>query len=333
MEQKFSGLEKEIPAPEKKPGIAAKILKWGALALVVALAAAAVITSVEYSRHVTTTQKGTVIDLTDKGELSRSEMDWLRKAFPDALIRYNVAIGDLIIACDETALTLTDGQGVSVQQLADAAEKLPWMSSLDLTGMSMSFEDYEQIRQSYPDARVQWTVPVLGGLSPDVTVLSVSDMASVRELAAAKKWLPALTRVDMTGTPLTNDELRELSVDAPFYGFDVDWTITVYGQICDYDTTSITLSGGHITDLSELHRLPSLSELTLDGVSVTDLSPLTSITTLQSITLKNMEVDGIGVLGNMYWLGSFFVKNTNVSWDQLNALQSSLPECIVMMIE
>jgi len=204
------------------------------------------------------------------------------------------------------------------------------MSSLNLVELSVSGEEYEQLRQSFPYAEIRWTVPVVGGVSPDVTELSVSDMASLREVAAAKKWLPRLKLVDLTGAVLTDDELRELSVDAPFYGFDVDWKITVYGQNYDYDTTSVTLGGAHITDLSELYRLPALAELTLDGVSVTDLSPLIAIPTLESITLKNMEVDGIGVLGNMYWLGSFFVDNTNVSRGELNELQRSLPECIIM---
>lgn len=332
MEQKLPGLEQEIQQQEKKTPVGITVLKWSVLAIIILLAAAAVSASVQYSRYVTTTQKGTVVDLTKTDEVSPETMEWLRKAFPDALIRYNVDLDGLLVACDETSLILSDEQGVSAQCLIEAAEELPRMSSLDLSGMSLTIEEYQQLRESYPDAQIKWTVPVLGGLSPDVTVMSVRDMASLRELVAAKEWLPALTRVDMTGTPLTTEELRELRAEAPFYGFDVDWNITVYGQIYDYDTTSVTLSGAHITDLTELYRLSGLSELTLDGVSVSDLSPLLSITTLESITLKNMEVDGIGVLGNMYWLGSFFVKNTNVSQDQLNDLQRSLPECIIMKI-
>lgn len=333
MEQKLPGLDMENAAQEKKTPVSITVLKWGVLALVILLAAAAVSLSVMYSRYVSTSEKGTVIDLTGGEEISRSQMDWLRKTFPDALIRYNIDLDGMQVACDETSLTLTDADGVSVQRLIEASEQLPRMSALDLTGLSVSFEEYAQLGESYPDAQIKWTVPVLGGLSPDVTVMSVNDMASLRELAAAKKWLPSLTRVDMTGAMLTTEELRELSVDAPFYGFDVDWKITVYGQNYDFDTTSITLTGAHITDLSELYRLPMLADLTLDGVSVTDLSPLTAITTLESITLKNMEVDGIGVLGSMYWLGSFFVKNTNVSNGQLSDLQRRLPECIIMMIE
>lgn len=333
MEQKFPLPETESTAPEKKTSVGVKILKWSLLAVVILLAAAAVSASVQYNRYVSTTQKGTVIDLTGRSEISQGSMDRLRKLFPDALIRYNVDLGGLQVACDETSLTLTDAEGVTAQMLIDAAEELPRISSLNLTGLDVSFDEYEQLRQSFPNAKIQWTVPVLGGLSPDVTVLSVNDMTSLRELAAAKKWLPLLTRVDMTGAVLTTDELRELSVDAPFYGFDVDWSITVYGQNYDYNATSVTLSGAHITELSELKRLPTLAELTLDGVSVSDLSPLTSFTTLESITLKNMSVDDISVLGDMYWLGGFYVKNTNVSRDQLNALQRRLPECIIMMIE
>ncbi|MBE6758930.1 MAG: hypothetical protein E7554_02430 [Ruminococcaceae bacterium] len=330
MENKVPVTEKEISVQNEKKGTAGKIIRWVVLGIVVLLAAAAVSASVQYARYVTTTEKGTVVDLTGVEEISESKMDLVRKLFPDALILYNVDLGGLSIPCNQTDLTITDAQGVSAQRLIEAASELPWVSSLNLTGLSVSCEEYEQLRQAYPYAKIQWTVPVLGGLSPDVTVLSANDMASVRELAAAKKWLPALTRVDLTGAVLTDDELRELSVDAPFYGFDVDWSITIYGQQFDYDTTSVRLSGAHITDLSQLSRLPALSELTLDGVSVTDLSPLTSFTMLESITLKNMEVDGIGVLGNMYWLGSFFVDNTNVSRGELNELQRSLPECIIM---
>jgi|GEM_PF-1981916 len=333
----LSGLPEEIKAmleaeENKKSSPTAKIIKGAVLGLVIILAALAVSASVIYSRYVTVEDGQRIIDLTSR-EVSSGDAERLRERFPDAQVLYNVDIGGLLVRNDETSLTLTDGQGVTADGLIAAAAELPCITQLNLLGLTVSIEQYEALCAAFPRAKIEWVIPVAGGLSPDVIGLQVKDMDTLRQVLGALKYMPGLTRIDLSGVYLTAADAEEILAAERTYGVEIIWSVIVAGEALPYNTTSLTLSGPGVTDLTELYRLPMLAELTLDGVSVTDLSPLVSITTLESITLRNMSVEGIDVLGNMHWLGSFFVKNTNVTYAQLNALQRRLPECIIMRIE
>ncbi len=332
----LKGLPKELQSmiekENKKSPPAVRLLKGSVLLVVIALAALAVYASVMYAKYVSVEDGVRVINLTGT-EVSSDDVERLREKFPDARILYEVDLGGIRVKNDITALTLTDAQNVSAERLIEAAEQLPDITTLNLTGLTVSIEQYEALRQAYPGAQVLWTVPVAGGLSPDVIALQIKDVETMRQVLGAIKYLPQLTRLDMGGVTLSAADAAEISAAESTYGLEIIWSVMVAGEALPYNTTSLTLSGSGITDLTELYRLPMLAEVTLDGVGVTDLSPLTAITTLESITLRNMNVDGIEVLGGMHWLGSFFVKNTNVGYAQLNALQRQLPECIIMMIE
>ncbi len=330
------GLPKELQdmiiEDNKKSHPAVRLLKGAMLLLVIALAAYAVWLSVMYSRYVSVEDGVRVIDLTGT-QVSSGDILRLQERFPDSRVLYNVELGGIRVRCDAESLTLTDTHGVSAPRLIEAAQQLPAVTALDLTGMTLSAGEYEAVREAYPRAKVQWTIPAAGGLSSDVIALQVKDMDTLRQVLAHMKYLPALRQLDMVGVSLSPADAAEIHTAEEQYGVKIIWSVTVAGKAMPYNTTSITLSGAGITDLSELQQLPMLAEVTLDGVGVTDLTPLAAISTLESITLKNMKVDGIAVLGTMPRLGSFFVKNTNVTYAQLNDLQRRLPECIIMMIE
>jgi len=310
-----------------------RIVKWTALGLVILLAAAAVVLSVLYNRFVTAEDGHWVIDLTGRQNVEQEHIDWLTERFPDAELHYEVDLGGLKVPNTAAAITLTDQQGVSADALIAAADRLTALNTINLTGLTVTTEQYDRLRLAYPGAAITWMVPVAGGLSPDVIEMNLDDMDTLRQIAEAKKYLPKLTRIYMDGQNLSSEEVRELAAGAGSYGFEVIWNVTVMGQTMPYDTTSLTLTGPGVTDLTELYRLPMLAELTLDNIGTGDLSPLVSITTLEGLTVRNMNVNGIDVLGQMDWLGAFYAKNTNLTYGQLNALQRQLPECIVMMIE
>lgn len=337
MDNKLPELEAELLVQkrtlEKEQSVGVKIIKWAALGLLIVIAAAAVTVSVLYNRFVFGENGRWIVDLTGRESVEQGELDWLARNFPDAEVRYDVDLGGLRVENTVTSLVLTDLQGVTAEDLLAESDRLPGLKTLNLTGLSVSIEQYERLRLAWPEAAISWTVPVAGGLSPDTVEMNLDDMNTLREIAAAKKYLPKLARIYMNGAALSDSEIRELAAQSDSYGFEVIWNVTVAGQQLPYDTTSLTLTGSHITDLTELYRLPLLAELTLDGIGTGDLSPLVSITTLEGITVRNMQVDGIGMLGQMDWLGAFYAKNTNITYAQLYELQRQLPECIVMMIE
>jgi len=325
--------------PEKKTSAAVMLLKGVVLLLVIGLAAAAVTACLLYTKYVSVEDGTWIIDLTGTKDVAQSDVEWLEERFPNADVRYMVELGGLRVENTVTDLTLTDAQEVAPDRLVEAASQLPGIVRLNLTGLSVSVEQYEAIRAAYPEAEVNWIVPVAlgGGLTADAIVVRPADVAQLRELATVLDYLPNLEQIDMTHAELTDAELAELegmALQLEPQGIRLTWLITAAGQRYARDTTEVTLSGAYdASDLAELQRLPCLASVTLDGIQTSDLSPLVSITTLESITIRNMDVDDITVLGQMKWLGSVFVKNTNVTWAQLNRLQEQLPECIIMKFE
>lgn len=311
----------------------AKLLKGILLILILALAAAAVAACVLYTEYVTQEDGAWIVDLTGR-EVSREHIEFLEDTFPNIVVRRTVDLGGIKIDNDTHSLTLTDAQGVTAESLINAAEQLPAITSLNLTGLSLSVNQYERLREAYPDAKITWLVPLGSGrIEPDTEALQLGTMEELREVLSMLNYLPMLHDIDMTGAYLTAADRAELALCRDAYGMDIIWNVTVAGTVYPWDTDSVTLSGSQVTDLTALQELTMLRELTLDGIGTGDLSPLASVTTLESITVRNMDVDDVSVLGSMYWLGSFFVKNTNITYAQLGSLQDQLPDCIIMMLE
>lgn len=323
---------------EEQPGLGRRIAKilfrTVILTVVIVLAAVMVMACVLYTKYVSSEDGEWVIDMTGE-EVASEDIRWLSERLPDARIIYSVDLGGMQVENDVTALTLSDQQDVSVDRLIEAAAELPGIVSLNLTALSITPEQHDRLCAVYPEAEILWLVPVNGQrLGPETAELALSSMAELRGVLEIRAYLPKLRRIDMTGAVLTPGEQQELMECIAAHGdIDIPWSVTVAGKNYPWDTTSVRLTGVHITDLSELYRLPLLNELTLDGIGTGDLSPIVSISTLESLTVCNMNVDDVMVLTDMYWLGAFYVKNTNVTQAQLNRLQDELPQCIMMKFE
>lgn len=339
MNNRIPGLESGLQGEKKKSSGAAKAIKWIALSVIILLAAAMVTASVLYTRFVSVEEGVWIIDLTDLEGMEQEDVDRLRERFPDAVVRRSVDLGGMQVDNDITSLTLNDSQGVSADRLIEAAEELTAVRALNLTGLSVSYEQYERLREVYPEAEIKWTVPVtaFGGLATNTVMVRPESLAALREVVAAVDYLPLLTDISMTDAQLADSELAEVKVLAEQLaakGIEVTWGIRVAGENYPHNTTEVRFTGAcDAAALAELSRLPYLESLTLDNITTGDLSPVTSITTLESLTVCNMNIDDVMVLAGMDWLGAFYVKNTNVTQAQLNRLQDELPECIIMMLE
>ncbi len=340
MNNRIPGLNNEAVTEKEEAGSrTAKIIKWSVLALVILLASSMVAVSVLYTRFVSVEDGQWIIDLSEVENVDRREIERIEQRFPDAVVLSKVDLGGMKVDNTIDRLTITDSQGVAAERLVEAAEELPCLKLLNLTGLSVSTEQYEQLREAYPDAQIQWVVPVLKpeGLSTDTARLELSSMSELHEIMAVLHYLPKLSYISIVGVPLNDAEhieVKQLSEQLSARNILLEWGITVAGQSYDRNTSDIRFAGNYDAgDLAELCRLPCLASLTLDGIQTGDLSPLTSITTLESITICNMNVDDIMVLAQMDWLGAVYVKNTNVGWTQLNRLQDELPECIMMVLE
>ncbi len=338
MNNRIPGIEEKLKEKEKPQSKGVRIIKWVTLCLVLTLAAAAVAASVLYTRYVSVEEGVWLIDLTgtDAGD---QEAERLRKLFPDAEIRLSVDIGGTSVDSNITRLIATEGKKISVDRLIEEAGRLTRLSLIDLSSVDVSFEQYNRLREAYPEAEIKWIVPVqaFGGLAPNTSAVRPADMAALREVTAALAYLPELESISMADVQLSDADLAEVKIIAnqlSGQGIELAWGIRAAGQNFDHTTTEVRLSGNYsAADLAELSRLPELESLTLDNIQTGDLSPLTGITTLESLTVCNMRVDDVMVLADMDWLGAFYVKNTNVSWGDLYELQRELPECIIMILE
>lgn len=336
MNNRIPGIESKLQEKPQSKGV--KIAKWIALCLVLALAAATVAASVLYTRYVSVEEGVWLIDLTGT-DAGNEEAERLKELFPEAQIRLSVDIGGTSVDNDITRLVATKGQDISIDRLIEEAGWLTRLGMIDLTGVEVSFEQYDRLREAYPEAEIKWIVPVaaFGGLSPNTSAVRPADMGALREVVAALAYLPEMKSISMADAQLSEADLAEVKVIAGQLsgrGIELAWGIRAAGQNFEHTTTEVRLSGNYgAADLAELSRLPALESLTLDSIQTGDLSPLTSITTLESLTVCNMRVDDIMVLAGMDWLGAFYVKNTNVSWEELYELQRELPECIVMILE
>lgn len=250
--------------------------------------------------------------------------------YPDVELLCEVQLGKQTVRSDITMLTLTDEDEADCEQLIAAAPRFIKLSSIDLSGMTLSAEQYEAVCAAYPHIHVKWLIPAAGGLESSVKTLTINDMEMFRQVIALKSYLPALESIDMTGFVAGDAESRELLDCMATYGLDIKWSVSVCGQHLPRDATSVTLTGEAVTDLSELSRLPKLDDLTLDGIGTGDLSPLASMDTLLGLVVRDTQIQDVTVLSGMTQLQSCLFDNAGVTRQQLNELQRALPDCIIM---
>lgn len=82
----------------------------------------------------------------------------------------------------------------------------------------------------------------------------------------------------------------------------------------------------NVTPLAKLSRLESLS---LDSTKVTDVTPLASLLKLQTLNLRATQLTEISALAYIPELKTLELNLSKVSSGQVDALQSTLPNCVI----
>jgi Leucine-rich repeat (LRR) protein len=123
--------------------------------------------------------------------------------------------------------------------------------------------------------------------------------------------LPDLTRIELRGVPITDDDLRHLT------------TLTQL-EILDLSDTPITGSG-----LRYLAVLPKLRELNLSGTHIDDanLAPLVALSHLDELSLDHtaMTDEAIATLRQLRALKTLTVSDTAISDEGIATLEKSVP--------
>lgn len=120
-------------------------------------------------------------------------------AHPQVKVTYDVQVGTNRYSPDLSQLALNEGE-YDFQELLETMKFLPKLESLELPKTGLTAEQLQQIRESYPDLAVNYTVEVLGQeLGMDTTELDLSDLdpARVEELGQSLTMLPNLETIQL----------------------------------------------------------------------------------------------------------------------------------------
>lgn len=204
------------------------------------------------------------LDLRDTG-ISAGEYEKIRAALPECEILWN--------PCFQGQFYPQDTQSLTVSRLTEAdvvyLDYFPALTQVD----ALQCRDYDAIMaliRRRPECRVAYQV-LIGGEQylPEADFLAVTD-ASPRELAVALRYLPNVTGVLFTGTPVDLVDYQDLSADYPDIIFDYE--VAFQGLILPSNLAQADFSGLDLTRTEALEALlpclPDLQRVDVTGCAI-----------------------------------------------------------------
>lgn len=165
-------------------------------------------------------------------------------------IIYTIPIGDQLVSCEATELTVPEGQS-GYDELLQNLKYLPALEVLSLENTALTAEQITALEKEYRDLDIRYTM-TLAGESVDgrVTSLDLSRLTSA-DVGAAAQQLPgfaALTDVTLTGSGLTPADVAQLVAAAPGINFQYSFelfgkTVSTTDTALEYQDTDIGNSG------------------------------------------------------------------------------------------
>mgnify|MGYP001620224370 CR=1 FL=1 len=137
-----------------------------------------------------TARSADTIDLRGR-EISEEKLRTIESRFPDAHVLWDVTVGEKSFDGESESIAVQDA---SADMLRAAITRLPKLRTLVLTDSTLSPADQLALTEEFPSMLFSWDVTLAGRTIPsDVTAL------------------------DFTGTPLTEEDLSELSAALPLF--------------------------------------------------------------------------------------------------------------------
>ena len=267
----------------------------------------------------------TTLDLT-KTNISAEDGAALEARYPNISFLRSVDLFGVTVNTDATEVDLTSAVITDEQALLDALASMKALTSCNLTGQKLSFETMDALKERYPQVAFAFSFELFGQqLTPETTEVSFQGQTftSAEEVAAGLMHLPALTKCDLCGTGLTNEQMAQLQTQFPEVKFvwfvqigawqvrtDIEAfttqnrkafpndaaTFTKIGntkltnedvaglQYCT-DLVYLDLTNNKITDLSFVKNLLKLRLLCVGNNKITDLSALSALTELEFLEI------------------------------------------------
>lgn len=261
---------------------------------------------------------------------SPAERDALREAYPDTVFTWPLDLEGKTWMNTETNLSYA-GQKPDVQALTDAATEFTDVQELDLTGCGLTVEELLQLREAYPNAKIQSELTLFGQeftTATETLDFSGIDMEDTQELERILPLMHSLTWVDMCDCGLSNEVMDGLNkrydpirfvwkvhfsvytlrTDATFFcASDLPGNGYVAIKMTDeqleplkYCEDLIALDLGHMryTDLSFLENMPKLQYLILVEAKFSDITPIGTLKDLVYLEIFMNTIDDLSPLLN-----------------------------------
>lgn len=276
----------------------------------------------------------TNLDITES-DIAGEDAQALMARFPNITFLYTAEIFGVKVNSDATTLDLTKAALDDEAALPDALSPLKALTSVDLSGQTLSAETMRALKERYPNIQFSFTVDVLGQLVASDTAeldLRGNTFTAPEEVANALVNLPDLTYCDLCDTGLTNEQMETLMAQFPNVKFvwyvDIGaWRIRTdieafsTGNRDEFPNGAGYFTGKGRTSLTdtEVEALKYCTDLVYLDVGhnkITSLSFLEGLTKLRVLIVgsnKIADITPVSKLENLEYLEMFMNLVTDIS--------------------
>jgi len=233
------------------------------------------------------------------------------------------------------------GKTVDLDQLPEGLKLLPELTSVNLVGQQVSFEQMDALTTAFPQISFSFSFELFSQqVTTQTTELNLNGYAltSPEEIADKLKYLPNLTKADLSGCGLSNEQMEQLIAQFPSVKFvwvikigawEVRTDITAFSkgnrktfpngmgsftgegksnfnnddiQVLKYLTDLVYLDLGHgnrISDVTVISQLKHLRVLILSMNKIEDISPLAQLKELECLEIYQNPIKDISPVAEL----------------------------------
>lgn len=233
------------------------------------------------------------------------------------------------------------GKTVDLDKLADVLATLPALTSVNLEGQQVSFEQMDALMTAFPKIAFSFSFELFSQqVTSQTTELDLNGYAlsSPEEISDKLKYLPNLTKADLSNCGLSNEQMEQLIAQFPSVKFvwmikigawEVRTDITAFSkgnrktfpndmgsftgegksnfnnddiQVLKYLTDLVYLDLGHgnrISDVTVISQLKHLRVLILSMNKIEDISPLAQLKELECLEIYQNPIKDISPVAEM----------------------------------
>jgi len=264
----------------------------------------------------------------------------LEAAYPAISFESDVDVFGESVPASTQSLDLTN-KTVDFDKLPEVLTQLPHLSSVNLEGQKVSFEQMDALTSAFPKISFSFSFELFSQqVTSQTTELNLNGYAltSPEEIADKLKYLPNLTKADLSNCGLSNEQMEQLMTQFPSIKFvwtikigawEVRTDITAFSkgnrktfpngmggftgegktnfnnddiQVLKYLTDLVYLDLGHgnrISDVSVISQLKHLRVLIVSMNKIEDISPLAQLKELECLEIYQNPIKDISPVAEM----------------------------------